>query len=392
MKSEAGDEPGEGPATSRTWLAAILIVAFAIHTIAFCLYSPGDAFVYVIPWYKHVIAHGIGVPVGNYSPPYLYLLWTMAPLDGVLWDVIIVKLSSVVGLLWLVLAAARLMRALGKPWELSLLVFALPSVILDVSMFAQADTFWLAPCLLAVAGAVDGKPLRVAAWAGLAFAVKQQAAWLAPFVAYYLISVRAKAIAWLAGPAAFLLAWLPAWIAGWPLSDLLMIYPGQMTHIPRKGPYIENGASFWAVIGHFSPSTVLSSRWIGLPLAAAAALLYLKKLPRQPSAEQLLLAATFSAALIPFLLPMMHERFFMLADVLAFLFALAFPSRRNVVLAIAVQIASAWPGYVYAFQLKPAHLIAPPIMAAALWAYWSDLTRGASRAAHRPSVPAEAML
>ena len=91
-----------------------------------------------------------------------------------------------------------------------------------------------------------------------------------------------------------------------------------------------------------------------------------------------MIAAILSAGLIPFLLPMMHERFFMLADVLAFLLAIAFPTKRNIALAIIVQIASAWPVFVWAFRFQPAQMIAPPLIAVALWMYWLRLREPAS--------------
>lgn len=353
---------------SRTWIAAILIVAVGLHTVAFCLYSPGDAFVWLIPWWKDLHAHGIGAPVGNYAPPYLYLLWLMSPLQGLTqFDVMFIKALSVAGALWLTFASCVLLKALDRSWQLGLLAFALPSVISNTSVLAQADTFWVAPCLLAVAASIRGEPVKVAAWAGFAFAVKMQAAWLAPFVIYYLVTARAKPIAWLAAPAAFALAWLPAWMAGWPVSYLSTIYLGQTTYVPRKGPYTENGASIWTLVAAISKDANFALRWLGVPLAGATVTVWLSRLPRKPNPEQLLIAALVSAAVVPFFLPLMHERFFMLADVLAFAYAAAFPTRRNIVMAAAIQIASAWPVFVWAFVLQPAQLIAPPLLALALF-------------------------
>ena len=379
--------------SQRTWFAATLVAAFGIHAVAFLIVSPGDAFVYVIPWYHHLIEHGIGEPIGNYSPPYLYLLRAMAVFHGLVWDVVLVKLLSILGAVWLCFCAARLMKVLGRDPKLGLLVLALPSVILNTSALGQADTFWVAPCLLSVAAAIERKPARTAAWAGFAFAVKQQAAWLAPFVIYYLIINRAKPHVWLAAPLAFVLAWLPAWLSGWPLFDLLMTYPDQATTIPRKGPFTENGASLWTLLAEISREANFAYRWLGIPLAFGAAVWLIMKMPRKPDTEQLMVAAILSAGTIPILLPLMHERFFMLADILAFLFALAFPTKRNIALAIIVQIASAWPVLTWQFRLQPTHLIAPPLMAGALWIFWSILRNDGQRndqypVGHlRPTVP-----
>ena len=71
----------------------------------------------------------------------------------------------------------------------------------------------------------------------------------------------------------------------------------------------------------------------------------------------------------------MHERFFILADVLAFLYALAFPSRRAVVAAASMQVASAFPVIVFAFKLEPAQAIAPAFAIVAMALFWKELAQ-----------------
>ena len=62
---------------------------------------------------------------------------------------------------------------------------------------------------------------------------------------------------------------------------------------------------------------------------------------------------------MPFLLPSMHERFFILADVLAFLYAWASPSRNAILAAILMQVASALPVAAWAFSFQHAEVCAP---------------------------------
>ena len=83
--------------------------------------------------------------------------------------------------------------------------------------------------------------------------------------------------------------------------------------------------------------------------------------------------ATISAAGIPFLLPGMHERFYFLGDVLAVIYALAYPSRRSIAAAILMQFASAFPVYVWAFMIEPLELLAPPFAVAALYLFLREL-------------------
>lgn len=118
----------------RTWIAAILVAALGVHAAAFLLYAPGDIYGFVREWYRELAASGFSNPVGNYAPPYLYLLYALTLLNGLLWQVVLIKLLAVAGLCWTVVGARCVFRALDKPAEPAFLIFALPSMILDVSL------------------------------------------------------------------------------------------------------------------------------------------------------------------------------------------------------------------------------------------------------------------
>jgi hypothetical protein len=90
---------------------------------------------------------------------------------------------------------------------------------------------------------------------------------------------------------------------------------------------------------------------------------------------------------VPFLLPLVRERFFMLGDVLAFLLAVAYPSRRTIILAALVQVASAFPMLVFAYSMQPWDILAPFLMGAALVAYLRLIDRrGPAHSAGEGSV------
>ncbi len=346
------------------WLAAGLIAALGLHAVPFLTYFPGDVRAFVAPWYREILVNGLSEPVGNYSPPYLYLLWAATWFDQFAPVVVIIKLLSIVGACWLCFASCRLLQAVGAPASLGLLTLLLPSVILNTSLLGQADTFWAAPCLHSVAAAVKRQHLRVAAWAGLAFAVKAQAAWLAPFVAYYLAVERARPLSWVAAPVIYAAAMLPAWAAGWPLSYLMMIYPEQVLW-RRDGDmtFVGNGANLWTSFGYFAAQAAYDLRWLAYLLTLVAIAFYMHLLPRWLTSRKILIAAAISALLVPFFLPLMHERFFLLADVLVFAYAIAYPSRRTIIAAAAMQVASAWPVLVWAYGLQPGEQFAPPLAA-----------------------------
>ena len=351
----------------RTWLAVAVVVAIGIHSVAFLLYAPGDLYGFLRPWYRELLANGFSRPFGNYAPTYLYLLWFMTVFDGLLWQIVLIKLLSVAGAISVAFAVSRVLKALDQPRELSIFTLLLPSIILDASLLGQADTFWVAPCVLATAAAIEGKHVRVAAWAGLAFSVKMQAAVFAPFVIYLFVRQSASAKAWLAAPATFIAAWFPAWVMGWPLAYLATIYLHQFAwaggisgdyagfhDVVRWVGFVGNGASLWTPLGYLAPNAAFALRWwIGAPLLAIGLAAYWRFMPNVPTKRQLLIAAIISAVGIPFLAPGMLDRFFILADVLAFAYAISFPSRRSIIAAVAMQIASALPIFVWSFRLQP---------------------------------------
>ena len=371
----------------RTWLAAILVAALGVHAGFFLLYWAGDNAVVLVRWYEQIRVAGFSEPVGNYAPPYLYLLWTLTLLHGFVPTMALIKALSVLGACWLAYATYRL---IGN--GVGLLAFALPSVILNASALGQADTFWVAPCILALRAAVRKEHLWVAIWSGLAFAFKAQAVFFAPFVVYLFWIRRVSLYLWAIPLATYALFALPAWLAGWPAWDLATIYLRQVDWQPRDYIFVSNSASLWTWFGYLSPEVAFRSFWIGFTSAALGTLLYWRTVSAV-SRRTLYLAAILSSAGLPFLLPGMHERFFILADVLAFAYAVAFPTRRAVIAAVLIQIASAFPVVVFAFGLEPWELLAPFFAIGALLLFARELSEksepaiqeASSRGGVRPS-------
>ena len=170
------------------WCIALLAAVVAAHAVPFFGYHPGDADHYVIRWYRHIVEVGrmaaFSHPFSNYTPTYLYLLSGASLLDPWLDPLVIIKLLSCAGAAWLAYAVARLLNALGAAHaiEIAIASLLLPSVILNVSVLGQADTFWVAPCVLALVAALEDRMPFVALWSGIAFAFKAQAIFFAPFV------------------------------------------------------------------------------------------------------------------------------------------------------------------------------------------------------------------
>lgn len=349
------------------WLlaAAGAGAALWLHAILWPITSP-DVDEFLLPWYRHIIERGplgaFAAPFGNYTPPYLYLLAAASLFEGWLPAVTLIKLVAVAGTLFLALSVHSLLAAAGALWRrtAAAAVFLLPSAAVNAAALAQCDAYWTAACLFAVAEAVRGRTTRMLVWCGVALAFKAQAAFLGPFILAMLIARRVPLGRWSIPPAVYAAAMLPAWLAGWPMLDLLLVYPRQAGQFVMAG----NLANPWIGLDALLGPDAVALFPIGYAAALAAGAAFVAVFSRRSwSPAGLIAGALLCALMLPWLLPKMHERYFFLADLLAFSLALVSRDRASLAIALAVQLASLsayfsyyvdWPFPAIAGSLLPA--------------------------------------
>jgi Gpi18-like mannosyltransferase len=188
-------------------------------------------------------------------------------------------------------------------------------------------------------------------WVGVAVSFKAQAAFLAPFVFAVLLRARRPWPMWLVPPAVYALVMTPAWLAGWPAADLLLVYIRQAGELPG---FISAAPQPWIVVRWLRPDWAPDAFILGYVAALLATGAIAFGLQRHLSTvEGLLLVALLSASLLPFLLPKMHERYLLLADMLAICLALSHRTAGTIALAALVQSASllALAGYTHSAYL-----------------------------------------
>lgn len=343
----------------RAWHIALIA---ALYALLMPIEAP-DFAVYYYPWLDHLQAVGpiaaFREPFANYSPPYLYLLAAVSLLPVP--QLMMVKLLALLALAWLAYAVRRLCVTMdaGDPKAAAIFVLCLPTVIFNGPGLGQCDGFWVAPCLLALASAAEKRTAWMAAWAGIAFAFKPQALLLFPLFAVVAIQQKEWRAPFLP-PIIYLLAIAPAAIVGWPISDLLLVYGRQ-----AASDFLGNAPNFWAIPLSLGYSGSLLIGYVGAAFAAAACFLYF--LRRELDRDTLLCAALLGALLFPFLLPRMHERYFFLADVLAFVLAYRHQDRQSVAIFVAVQVGSLLSILGYLWPSPLANNVGSVMMAAALF-------------------------
>lgn len=322
----------------RAWLS--LALGLALYALLWPL-QPFDVRTFLIPWTEHIVAAGpVGAfahPFSNYAPPYLYLLAAISPLAALITVTGAIKLVSALGSLWLAWAAYRLLRAAGAVGadRAAALTILLPTALLNAALLGQCDALWAAPCLLAVGAAIERRPGRMLLWCGIAFAFKLQAIFLAPFALAVLLAERAPWRLWLIPPAVYAAAMLPAWLAGWPAADLATIYLRQAGYYDALAM---NAPNLWQIVTTLAGPLPLEP--VAFAFAALASLAFLFRFARDGAMPDPIAAALLSALLLPGLLPRMHDRYFFLADLLAFVLAVSWRRRDGWLIFAAVQIGS----------------------------------------------------
>jgi Gpi18-like mannosyltransferase len=367
--------PGSG--TTKRRLRPILLALFALAIYAFLWRGvTGDMRHFLLPWLDHILAYGpvgaFSAPFSNYTPPYLYLLALVSPLAAFIPKIGLIKALSVAGTLCLAAAFRRLLQSAGKnPFEAALWLLVLPSVAINAAGLGQCDAIWSAACLVAVAAAVSGRPLAMVTWFGVAISFKAQAAFLGPFIALQLVRQRARPALWSVPALVYGLAVLPAAVAGWPLANLATVYLHQAEWNPELAGTASNP---WSVVQYLTPVSASGWFWMGFLAAAVGGLVYVAAFRRREvDASGVVALALLSACIVPLLLPKMLERFFFLADVLAFALALLRQDRRSAVIFCLVEGASvlAYAGVMLKWPLLP--VIGAPMMLAAILLLIDDL-------------------
>ncbi len=303
-------------------VAATLALACAMLWFALPVVTT-DLAAFRAPWFDHAVT---AAPVAVFGSV------VAAPL--------LAKLVSLFGTGVLALAVRHLLIRLDAPQpnRAAALMFILPSTIVNAGLLGQFDALWAAPCIMALACAVERKHLAMLAWCGLALGITVQSLLIAPFFIALLINRQVPLRLWLVAPLVAAATMLPAWAAGSPAGDLVSRYLGQPS---TDAALALNAPNLWQIVEALPVIGAMPLYGLALASALGATAAYIAWLSARPFHGRALLAPALLAPLVTAgLLPHMHERSFFLADVLALILALAVRDRANWQLAAMIQAGS----------------------------------------------------
>lgn len=319
-------------------------IIFAVTIRLVCVPNKSVDYKYFLdPWYDFIASHGgfsaLKYGFADYTPSYLYWLLIASTLLSGLPKILAIKLFAMTVdfiCAFLTYKIVKLKYPVGRMANWAFLAVILsPTVIYNSSLWGQCDVIYTTGLIACIYFLSIHKQIPALISFGVALSFKLQAMFLAPLLLILLIK---KRISWFYLPIITLVyigAMLPAWIAGRPIKELLLVYFEQSNKYKELAKNVPN---LYQWIPNDYYNIVVP---IGLLLTVTAILLLAYLVDRSKleiTQDRLIYLATISVFFMPYLLPKMHERYFYPTDILSIIFAFYFPQYRWV--AISVQLAS----------------------------------------------------
>jgi Gpi18-like mannosyltransferase len=299
----------------------ITIIAFALRYFGFD-YISLDMQAYLLPWYEYIVAHegykALGDDFSNYTPPYLYLLTAMTYAPIALAPAAKIKLISVIFDFYAAVMMYKLVKLAYPVGNVPLLAYAAvlfaPTIILNSAYWGQADIIYTSLLLTSLYFICLQRPGLAIASFSVACAFKLQAVFFLPFLLALFLKRR---IPWgyIVIPfLVYMVMIIPSFLLGRPLVDLLAIYFEQgetyqflSMNAPNLYIFVPNSLYTIGVVVGLMVATVagLGIGWF----VSQSAVPFDNKI--------LVVVATLSVSIMPFVLPKMHDRYFFPADLLS---------------------------------------------------------------------------
>ncbi len=312
------------------FLAFMFALGMAARIFLFDFES-GDYTTFLQPWMDEChSAGGIGYlgitpmesPLStiNYGCMYQYILIIIHYLAGN--DLHLIKVMSVI---FDVVCAVTIMRIVytltDGDVEKSIFSFAgawlLPTVVLNSAAWAQCDSIYTAFALLSVLHTLRGNNRRIFIYLALSYTFKQQAIFIVPFLIIMWLKGKVKARYVFYVPVIIVITIIPAVIAGRSPIELLTVYGRQVSTYNRLSM---NYPSIYTVISGSLPKSgrmmIISAGTMAAVAAMGFIAYYVRGRKFKVTTEFAILMAVFTMETALFLLPVMHERYGYMPEIL----------------------------------------------------------------------------
>ena len=202
-------------------------------------------------------------------------------------------------------------------------VLFLPTVVLNSAAWAQNDSIYTAFVLLSLLHVLKKNDIRVFAYLAVAYSFKQQSIFFMPFIIIMWLKNKVKIRYILFIPLFNVISMIPAAIAGRKWGDLLGIYGNQVSMFSRLSM---NYPSIYTII---TSDLDKSIRKLIIPAGTIATVMilgvlcyYIYRKKFSITSKYMITLVIFSVELCCFCLPVMHERYGYIPEILAVVYAL----------------------------------------------------------------------
>lgn len=346
------------------FLFLVTVAAFLMRLYLFPIES-NDYHQFLQGWFATLKENGgfaaIGMKIGDYMPPYFYILalLTYIPLN----DLFLIKIVSCLADLALAFYVMRIVELKYPGRSHGAMAYAvilfLPTVFLNSAAWAQCDAMFTGALVACLYYLLVKRPNRAVLAFSIAFVLKLQAIFFAPFLLLLFLKQKVKLRSMILIPAVYLLSIIPAVIMGRDLWDLLAVYVAQSGIYKSICMSIPN---LYAFLGNVALDEVGKA---GVIFAGGVVLMTLFVLFKKRyvfTPEILVTMGLLFAILMPFVLPHMHERYYYLADILSVIYVFYFPKKLYTAVIMCVSSACAVGNYLFGLAYYPQQLFAIAIL------------------------------
>lgn len=348
-------------------LASAIIMRLAMFN-----YQSGDYVVFWEVWLTRLREGGFRA-LGDgtwydYNPPYMYILWLISLMpktleirlfgytSSFLLELYLIKFVSIIFdilLAWIVYKFARLFSIGQLPsFLISAGLLMLPTVFMNSSVWAQCESISAFFVLFSIYELLKGNQTKGVVLYSIGFIFKLQAVFLMPVIILFLLK---NWISWrriceylAIFISIFVLPLLPAWIiAGRPISDLLLIYA---RGVGSRG-FSNNATSIWTFLpfkleSEYYTQVNLSAISMAVILVIAVFVTFFINQNKINSIDWLKLSVLI-AIMVPLFLPKMHDRYFYIAEIMAYIYAFVSPGRWLVPILLTLASTGVYIGFLF---------------------------------------------
>ena len=292
--------------------------------------ATGDMVKFFVPWMAAVQERGlasISSEFAGYTPPYIYLMYAASWLVPWVGPPAAIKLINLPFIAILALAIYQIVLfssgRQSRAAAAAAVVCVAPTPLVNGFAWGQADCIFTSFLALFVLFAIKRAPVAAASMFGVSLAFKPQGIFLLPLLLYLILSKHMRVWHLVFLPLVYLAMMVPAAIAGRPWLELVTVYSGPFQAFSELAIQAPNP---WRIVGSLHLVDYPTGLVIGSAAAGLAGLVIaVGALRLERNSSTIVLIAALSGALMPYLLPKMHDRYFFVADIMTLTVAFVIP-------------------------------------------------------------------